>query len=397
MKILYIDCFSGISGDMFLGALIALGVSAEKIETAFQALPIPPVKIVVRKVSKQGIAATKATFEFDESREGSRTYRDIRELIEGSGLKVGIKRASLNTFDILAAAESKIHGIEKEGVHFHEVGGVDTICDVVGAMAALDYLGIDRVYTSPVPLGRGEIVCAHGILPNPAPAALEILTGFETFPLPYAIEFVTPTGAAILRSIAKPSYPVPPYKLLKVGYGAGDHEIEGRPNVLRVTMGETEGDVSTEQVIILETDIDDETAEVIAHVIGGLLERGALDVTSYPIIMKKGRIGTRITVISPLDIQETLASFLLSETTTLGVRMIPVSRKVLKRQSVVISTSLGEAAVKIADLKNEKKRVSPEYDSCARLAEIHKIPLRKVMDIVKREAETQLHPGDKRG
>ncbi len=396
MKILYLDCFSGISGDMFLGALISLGVPKEKIEAVLQSLPIPPVKIVARKVSKQGIAAMKVTFEFDEAHEESRTYGDIREIVENSDLKANVKQASLDTFKVLATAESKIHGIEIEKVHFHEVGGIDTICDVVGAMAALDYLGIDRVYTSPLPLGRGEVVCAHGTLPNPAPATLELLTGFETFPLPYAVEFVTPTGAAILRSRAKPGETVLPYRLLNVGYGCGEYEIKGRPNVLRAILGETKETVSTDQVVILETDIDDETAEVIAHVSRELLERGALDVASHPIIMKKGRLGTRISVVSPLGIQEALADFLLSETTTLGVRMLPVFRKVLKREIAVISTSLGEAAVKIADLKNGEKRISPEYDACAKLAEIHHLPLRKVMDIVKREAEAQLLPGDKK-
>jgi len=394
MKILYLDCFSGISGDMLLGAFVALGVPPEKLETAFRTLPIPPVRVSTRQILKQGIAARSVSFLFDEAKSGARTYVDIRKLIEASGLEDRIKRESLKTFEALATAESKIHGIEKEKVHFHEVGGIDTICDVVGTMVARDALSVDRVYTSPVPLGRGEIVCAHGKLPNPAPATLELLKGFETVQLPYTMEFVTPTGAAILRSWIEPEEPVPSYRPLRVGYGAGDREVEGRPNVLRAIIGETAEGISGDRVVVLETDIDDETAEVLAHVFRGLFEKGALDVTSHSIMMKKGRIGTRISVVSPFERQEALADYLFRETTTLGVRILPVFRKVLRREIDVISTSLGEVTVKITEHGNGERRLSPEYEACARLAKIHHLPLRKVIDLVKREAEKQLLPVD---
>ncbi|MBW1659643.1 MAG: nickel pincer cofactor biosynthesis protein LarC [Deltaproteobacteria bacterium] len=386
MKILYLDCFSGVSGDMLLGALIDLGCPVSVLKDAFEKLPIPPVRIEVTPVTKQGISAQDLSFVFDESDKAHRSYGEIRRIIGQADLGDGLKKAALKIFDVLAEAESKIHGIDKEKVHFHEVGGLDTICDVVGAVVAREALGIERVYASPLPLGRGEIECAHGILPNPAPATLELLKGFETVRLPYAVEFVTPTGAAIVRSWVDPEKPAPPFRILAAGYGAGDREVPGRPNVLRAVMGEIGKEETGDRVVLLETDIDDETPEVLAHVSKMLFDQGALDVTSHAVMMKKGRVGTRITIVAPADRQEILADLLLRETSTLGVRFIPVSRRLLPREVVEIQTSLGPAKVKVAILENGEKKIAPEYEACAVLAERHRIPLRRVMELVKKEA-----------
>jgi uncharacterized protein (TIGR00299 family) protein len=390
MKLLYLDCFSGISGDMLLGALISLGCPASILQDAFEKLPIPPVRIDVRPVMKQGISSQKLTFIFDASDSEHRAYGEIRRILGQSALDDRIQGKTLEIFEALAEAESKIHGIEKDKVHFHEVGGLDTICDVVGAVVARETLKIEKVFASSLPFGQGEIECAHGILPNPAPATLELLKGFETHFLPYAMEFVTPTGAAILKAWVDPEKPVPLYRSRAIGYGAGDRELPGRPNVLRAILGEMAEENSEDQVLLLDTDVDDETPEVLAHVFKELFGQGALDVTAHGVIMKKGRLGTRITVVSPVDKHEALTDFLLRETSTLGVRILPVSRRLLPRDIVEVTTSLGKASVKVAFLPNGEKRISPEYETCSALAVHHHLPLRKVMDLVKQEAERLL-------
>ena len=390
MKILYLDCFSGISGDMLLGSLIDLGAPADAIEAVFHALSIPPVRLTVRKIAQQGISATRVEFDFEEAREESRTYRDIRTLVANASLPARVREDALRVFGLIAEAEAKIHGVAVDEVHFHEVGGIDTICDVVGAVTAMAFLGIEAVHVSPLPCGRGTIRCRHGILPNPAPATLELLKGFELYSLPHKMEFVTPTGAGILRALADPKAPLPPYRLLAVGYGAGTHALEGRPNIVRAVLGVAEEETSGDEVVLLETDIDDETAEVLAHVTQVLFKQGALDVTSHPVLMKKGRLGTRISVVAPMGAQDTLADFLLQETSTLGVRYLHVRRRALERHIMTVSTSLGEAVVKVADLDGEHRRISPEYEACARLAEIHHLPLREVMETIRCETEDLL-------
>ncbi len=389
MKILYLDCFSGISGDMLLGAMVHLGVPVETLATAFRKISIPPVRIKIEQVLKQGISAVNLSFDFGGDEAVARTYRGIRELVETSRLETSVKAGALEIFDLLAEAESRVHGIDKEAVHFHEVGALDTICDVVGAVVARNALGIEEVYASPLPHGRGEIECAHGILPNPAPATMELLRGFETVQLPYPMEFVTPTGAAIVKAWVDPARPVASYRLIASGYGAGDLELPQRPNLLRAVLGETGEAVKEDRVVLLETDIDDETPEVLAHVTKRLFSAGALDVTTHAVMMKKGRIGTRIMVVAPIDEQELLANLLLRETSTLGVRLLPVSRRLLPREIVEVQTSLGPATVKVAFPDGGNRRIVPEYEACAALAERHNRPLREVMDLVKREAEEQ--------
>ncbi len=390
MKILYLDCFSGISGDMLLGALLMLDAPLEMIEAAFRSLAIPTVHLQVSKVLKQGITAYKVSFETEQAQETSRTYKEVREIVGNANLKPAVKQAALRCFEMLATAEATIHGIHRDQVHFHEVGGIDTICDVVGAMIAMDALAIEAVYTSPLPYGTGEIACSHGILPNPAPATVELLKGFEMFSLPNPVEFVTPTGAALLRSWVTPGVIIPPYRVLKVGYGAGDHEVSGRPNILRAVLGQSGEGTLTDQVILLETDIDDESPEILAHITQALFGKGALDVTSQPVFMKKGRLGNRLTVVSPPELKETLADYLLSETSTLGIRMVPSFRRLLKRELIRISTSLGEATIKVATLPDGRKRISPEYEDCAQLASRHQLPIRQVIDIVRSEAKLRL-------
>ncbi len=392
MKILYLDCFSGISGDMLLGALNDLGYPVSHLKETLAGIEIPSIRIEAKDVARQGITARKLTFSFDETDEEHRSYREIRSLLEDAELKETIRAGALQIFEALADAESRVHGVAKDMVHFHEVGGLDTICDVVGAAAARDYLGIGEVYVSPLPFGNGEIACAHGILPNPAPATVELLRGFETVRLPYPLEFVTPTGAAVVRSWVNPERPVGSFRLVGAGYGAGDREVPGRPNVLRALLGEAEPDGIEDRVVLIETDVDDETPEVLAHVAKRLLAAGALDVTSHAVMMKKRRVGTRVSVVAPGHREDALAELLLRETSTLGVRVLPVTRRLLPREVVEVETSLGPVKVKVASFSDGKKKIAPEYEACAVLAERHRLPLREVMAQVKREAEACLLP-----
>ena len=390
MKLLYLDCFSGISGDMLLGALIDLGAPPEIIEGAFKTLDIPPVRLKITPVEEDGISAKRVVFDFEEPPQTSRTYRYIRSLVDDSVLPFPVKEASLKVFEQLARAEAKVHGMEVDEVHFHEVGGIDTICDVVGAMAALEALEVESVYVSPLPFGRGAIRCRHGILPNPAPATLELLEGFELYPLPFEMEFVTPTGAAILRSKVDPDRSLPPFRVASTGYGRGTQKVPGRPNILRAVLGFSEKVAVTEEVLALETEVDDESPEVLAHVAQSLFGQGALDVTLLPVVMKKGRLGTRISVVAPIEAQKPLSEFLLRETSTLGVRFYHAQRRIAGRRIVTVTTSLGKAVVKVAELGEGLRRVTPEYDACVHLAEIHHLPLKQVMEVVKREAEKDM-------
>ncbi len=375
---------------MVVGAFVDMGCPPVILEEALRKLSVPPVRVRVDDVVKQGISAKKVSFLFNDEGRTVRTYKDIRFLIQGSVLEDDVKEEVLRVFENLAVAEAKIHGIDKERVHFHELGSLDTICDIVSATVGRRFLGIGKVYFSSIPMGKGTINCEHGIFPNPAPATLELLKGFPMIPLPYEEEFVTPTGAALLKTWCRMDTLVPPFRVLEVGYGAGDREIQERPNVLRAVMGETVSSAEGDQVSLLETDIDDESPEVIAHVCGRLFSEGALDVSTHPIMMKKGRLGTRVTVVSSLERQDHLAEVLLCETGTLGVRILPVFRKVLRRERKRCQTSLGEVEIKVAELSNGRKKVAPEYESCARLAREHRLPLREVFERVKREAERYL-------
>ena len=387
MKILYLDCFSGISGDMLLGAFVDLGVPGAVIEAAIQKLPVPDIQMISEKVLKQGIAATSVAFNLPREGVEARSYADIREMIRDSRLSEGEKEEAMKIFHILAIAESQVHGIRPDVVHFHEVGALDSICDIVGAAVAKQYLGFEKTYVSALPMGKGAIHCEHGTLPNPAPATAALLTGFTCVALPYAGEFVTPTGAAIVKAWVVPEEKSPPYTLLKTGCGAGDMDISGRPNILRVFVGETGDEEKAPDIAWLETDIDDTTPEVLAYVAEELFSRGALDVSSHAVTMKKGRIGTRLSAMVRRQDSDALCALLFAETSTLGIRITPVTRRTLRREMRVVTTSLGEARVKIAHFEPGSQKITPEYEDCADLARRHGLPLREVMALVTRESE----------
>ena len=388
----YFDCFSGISGDMTLGALLDLGVPLEWLKEQLHRVPLADFDIVASPVQRHGIHAASVQVEIQDSKT-SRHYSDIRDLIENSPLSDSVKSTSLAIFKRLAEAEARIHHCPVDHVHLHEVGGVDAIVDIVGTALGLDYLGIKKIVASPVPLGKGFVACSHGNLPLPAPATLGILEGVPVYGTDIPYELVTPTGAAIIRSLAQRFEPLPEMVIARIGYGAGQHDFEDRPNLLRVLLGaesesavDLDGKLSEDQITIVETCIDDMNPELFGYLMERLFEDGALDVYWIPVYMKKNRPGTMLQVLCKIDRRETLIHRILIETTTLGVRYYPSRRRLLKRESVEVKTSYGVIAVKrIKDPQGNVRNI-PEYEECRKIAIKKNIPLRVVYDTITNEA-----------
>jgi hypothetical protein len=386
MKILYFDCFAGISGDMTVGALLELGVPIEYLREQLSGLPLPhsSYRIGVEKVRRQGIAATRFVVQVEEH-QPHRTYTDIAGMLEQSSLAERVKETAQRIFFRLAEAESKVHGVDIGHVHFHEVGAVDSIVDIVAAAICLDYLDIGEFRAAPLPYGSGWIETAHGRLPVPAPATAELLQGV---PVHFDVgpgERVTPTGAAILTTLASGFGSPPAMRVDAVGYGAGTREFPDIPNLLRLVMGEKSATISREAVHVLETHIDDMNPEILGFLMDRLLDQGALDVTFSPIQMKKNRPGTRLTILSTPDKLHLLARLVLTESTAIGVRHYPVERMTLERSVEERDTSLGRVKVKVLRDAGRALRVTPEYEECLRLAVASGLPLIEVYRRIERE------------
>ncbi len=387
----YFDCFAGISGDMILGALIDLGAPVTRLREDLAKLSIGPFDLSVDTVSVNGIKARQVTIDAPDA-PMERHLSDIRTMIDGSHLPPGIKTRAINTFSRLAAAEAEIHDCSPDDVHFHEVGAKDAIIDIVGAALCLDYLGVHHITSSPLPMGSGFVECRHGVLPLPAPATLALLKNVPVRGAGIEGELVTPTGAALITEMAAGFGPYPEMALQSVGYGAGRQRFKDRPNLLRVVLGQTvpPADFETrgmmeEGVEVLETAVDDLNPELYGHLMERLFETGVLDVYWIPVHMKKNRPGTLIQVVCrPEKLQAALA-VIFNETSSLGVRIQPVRRMVLRREERVLATSLGELRVKCVLTPDGRERMIPEYDECRRLAREHGLPLPDVYALVQRE------------
>jgi uncharacterized protein (TIGR00299 family) protein len=378
MKFLYCDCFSGISGDMFLSALLDTGVPLEHMQSQLQQLDLPePFHLTVQKVHKGAMAATQVTIDFEEGfHNHSRNLEDIRKIIEHSSLSKRVKDNSLAIFQKLAEAEARVHGSPLEEVHFHEVGAIDSILDILGAAIGLEYLSIDRLYASALPLGSGQVNTSHGLLPLPAPATLELLREAHALVVPSSaqVELVTPTGAAILAALA--TFEQPAMIVTGLGIGAGRRELPW-PNVLRLVMGESQPQDSMPMVEI-ETNIDDMSPQVFGHVLPMLLAAGALDVYFTSIFMKKNRPATMMSVIARRADEAHLAQIILEETTTMGMRVIPIYRYEADRRMETVETEYGEVPIKLKILDGLVIQTSPEYDVCSRLAQENNVPFVQV-------------------
>ena len=381
--IAHFDCFSGISGNMTLGALLDLGVPEEWLESTLKASLLNDFDLTVTATSRMGIAA-----KYVEVTPKSRTERDyaaICGMIESCSLSHRTKTLSLEIFEKLAAAESKIHGCPKEHVHFHELGGVDAIVDIVGTCLCVEYLCLEDITASKIPLGGGFVDCAHGRLPVPAPATLEILKDVPVVGTDIPFELVTPTGAAIIATLAKGFGPMPDMVVSHIGYGSGTRHLETVPNLLRVIAG-TSPQVS-DTVFMIETSIDDMNPEIYGFLMERLFANGALDVSLIPVFMKKNRPGTLLQVLCHQHARETLIRTILTETTTLGVRYYPVERRLLARETVTLETIYGPVAAKRVKTPDGSFRITPEYEACREIAQKKNIPIRTVYEKIVQHVE----------
>ncbi len=370
MKSIYFDCFSGASGDMIVGALIDAGADFEALRAALATLGVQGYALRAEKIMKKGIRATQFYVDVDESTpQPHRHLRHVLEIIHAGVLPESVKAAAEHTFQRIAEAEASVHGTTIEKVHFHEVGAVDSIMDVVGAHMALHLLGAERITASPLPLGSGTVRCAHGVMPVPVPATALLVQGAPTYGGDTEGELVTPTGAALITDIAQSYGSTPAMRITAVGYGSGARDYPDRANVLRVLIGETDAALEQETIAVLEANVDDMTPELIAPFLVDALKAGARDAFTSPIYGKKGRPGHLLTVLCSEDRVSDMVSLMLHATTTFGVRIHMEQRTCLHREWKTAQTPWGEVRVKIGYLNGAPIRRSPEFEDCRAVAE----------------------------
>ena len=446
MRIAYLDCFSGMSGDMFLGALVDVGVRARLFEETIAALNVG-ARLDISRVNRSGITATKVDVYVNGEKElprevyweqrahkhenphghdhhhshdrepvalrehnfsrvqavedvpadtragvpaphehnhhHGRGLNEIREIIRISAINESAKNTAIKIFEALGAAEAKIHNSSIEEVHFHEVGAVDAMVDIVCAAVGAEALALDEIVCSPLNVGGGTVKCAHGTFPVPAPATLELLQNAPVYSSGIDVELVTPTGAAIVRTLATRFGSFPAMKVQKIGYGAGTRDFAGHANVVRLSIGESQSELATnasqEIITVLEANLDDLNPQVFGYVMDRLLQEGALDVFGIPVQMKKNRPGMLLTVLARTQDAPKLTEIIFSETTTLGVRRRDENRQVLARKWITVTTKWGDVRLKIASMNGTVTNYAPEYDDCRRIAAEHHVPLKDVM------------------
>ena len=386
MRIAYFDTFSGISGDMIMGALIDLDLDINFLKKELGKLNLKGHTIEAKKIVKNGISATKFYLIEKHKHHDERNLKEINKIIGNSKLDDEIKITIKKIFLKIAQAEAKIHNMPINKVHFHEIGAIDTIIDVAGAVIGFKKLGIENIYCSKLNVGTGFVEFSHGKFPVPAPATAEILKGIPVYHNSIEAELVTPTGAAIITTLAEKFGKMPTIKVEKIGYGAGTKDLE-QPNVLRVFYGELESG-KNETINVIEANIDNMNPEIYPYVIEKLMENGALDAYLTSIIMKKGRPAIKLSVLCEIKDTNKLCKIIFDETTTLGVRIFTAEKRKLDREIKTIKTKYGNVRVKISKLNNKIQNVMPEYEDCARIAKKYKIPLKRVYGEVKKSKIT---------
>ena len=389
MKIAYFDCFSGISGDMVIGALLDAGLKKEDLEKELSKLNLSGYRLAVKKTAKRGLAATQAKVEIEE-RGVERKLRDIINGIKNSKLEEEDKKQIKKIFYKIGEAEAQIHQKDIKDIHFHEVGGMDSIIDITSAVVGMRILGIKEVYSSALPLGNGFVKCAHGNIPVPAPATLEILKGIPVYSSGIKSEMVTPTGAGIISSFAKKFGEMPLMKVERIGYGSGEKDFT-IPNILRVNIGEKilkDGNIADDYIYdeatLIETNIDDMNPEFYDYISDKLFSQGALDVYLTPIQMKKNRPAHMLGIIVYKQNLKEILEVLFSESTTLGIRIREVKRLRLVQQNFIAETKYGKIKVKVGMFKGGIKNIAPEYENCKKIAKQHQIPLKEVYEEAKK-------------
>jgi pyridinium-3,5-bisthiocarboxylic acid mononucleotide nickel chelatase len=378
VRIAYLDAFSGVSGDMAVGALLALGLPFEHLRSELQRLSLSNYQIGADRVRVNGISAIQFSVHVRESGDehAHRPFRTIRALLSESSLSGPVKQRALAIFTRLAEAEGRVHGVAPDDVEFHEVGAVDAVIDVVATAIGITDLGIEAAYVSPLPLGSGVVPSQHGPLPVPGPATVELLRGFVIRTQDGVGELVTPTGAAIVAALAHPG--APPMQVEAVGYGAGTRRLLDRPNVLRVLLGEPVATAGEDEMVLIATNIDDANPELYEYVMERLFAEGARDVYLTPVQMKKNRPGIVLNVLCVETDRERLARIIFNETTAIGLRYHSVRRQTLARETMEVMTDFGPVSVKIARTPDGRESIAPEYDDCRRVATEKRVPLKVI-------------------
>ena len=385
MKTLYFDCFAGASGDMILGAMVAAGVEPGYLREQLSLLPVSGFNINFETVNRSGLSATYARVEGAHEHK-HRHLSDIKQIIEASALSAAVKQRAVQIFTRLAEAEARVHNEPVDHVHFHEVGAIDAIVDVVGAAICFDVLGIDRFICSPIHVGSGMVKMAHGQFPVPPPAVTELLKGVPFYATEIKGELLTPTGAAIITTVCSEYGPIPRMTADLSGYGAGTREYPDFPNVLRVLIGQTEDAGATdERLWMVETNLDDASPQIIGHVMDRVLASGALDCFFTPVQMKKNRPGVLLSVLCGPSEKEAVMKLLFTETTTLGVRSYEVTRRALQRSVVRVETPYGPIDVKVAHLDGRVVNEMPEFEQCRQAAANANVPLKVVEEAARKE------------
>lgn len=378
MKIAYLDCFAGASGDMFLGALLDAGLALDDLRTALSTLPLQGYTLRVEKEERNHLFGTRFIVEVEKDRQPARSFADIKAIIDAAGLSRWVKETSTRIFEDLALEEGKIHDRPPEKIHFHEVGALDSIVDIVGAVFGMESLGIASLHASPLPLGSGFVETQHGRIPLPAPATIALLKGIPVYDSGVRAELVTPTGAALLKGLACSFGAMPPMVVEQVGYGVGSRELPDRPNLLRILVGRDTEEHRTETVAVMEANVDDTNPEWLGFLMERLFSAGALDVLFCPVQMKKGRPAVLIQVIGKPHQKDRLMEILFQESTTLGVRYQMMQRKILAREEAEIDSPWGKMKVKKISRPDGLFQLLPEYDSCRKIALEKGLPIKDV-------------------
>jgi uncharacterized protein (TIGR00299 family) protein len=387
MKIAYFDCFSGASGDMILGALIDAGLSPRGLREELKKLHLPAITVKVKKVLKGGISATRVTVEGKGEKRPHRDLKEMLKIVNRSNLDQDVKTKSREIFERIATTEAEIHRSAKEKIHFHELGGLDSVVDICGAVWGLRQMGIDQIHVSKVNVGTGFVRCEHGLLPVPAPASLSLMKGKPIYSSGVDKELLTPTGAAILTTLGSSFGNLPPMKVERIGYGAGRDDLP-HPNVLRLMIGTSETAAREERVMVVETNIDDMNPQFYDYIMEQMLKMGVKEVFLTPVFMKKNRPATLLTAICSLGQMPVVTEFLFRETTTIGLRWREERRALADRETLSFDTKYGKIRFKLAWWGGKVINVSPEYEDCKRLALERKIPLKEVFLEARRLAVT---------
>jgi uncharacterized protein (TIGR00299 family) protein len=386
MKIAYFDCFSGASGDMILGSLIDAGLSLRRLREELKKLGLPKVHLKVKKVLKGGIAATRVSVE-GRSEKHHRNLEELLKIINRSSIEAEVKEKSKEIFHRIASVEAEIHQKPTKEIHFHEIGGLDSIVDIVGSVWGIGQMGIDEIHVSRVNVGGGFVKCEHGILPVPAPATLALMEGKPIYSSGMERELLTPTGAALLTSLGCQFGPMPVMKVERIGYGAGRDDLS-HPNLLRLMIGTSLGNSEKERVTIIETNIDDMNPQFYDFLMERLFEMEVREVFLTPILMKKSRPATLLTVICTSERLSSVIEFLMKETTTLGIRWREEERSCAEREMLNLQTRYGKVRFKLAQWEGKVVNLSPEYEDCRRLALKKKVPLKDIYEEAKKVAMT---------